>query len=125
MRGVRMLRNFLDGKIPPVCSDDPEQLRILLTKCKKNLRQVADPPDLFDQAGTCANVECRKDTSPVKSSFSADGAKESTGKQRTSKLISKDDAKDGVPPSLASSFEINLDVLCLPVLSTEKTKTQE
>ena len=47
-----MLQNFLEGKIPPVCSDDPESLGILLTKCKKNLQQVADSPDLFDQAGT-------------------------------------------------------------------------
>lgn len=96
MRDVRMLQNFLDGKIPPECSDDPEQLRILLTKCKKNLQQVADSPDLFDQAGTSANVEYCKDTSPVKSSFSADGAKGSTSKQKTSKshVISKDDAKD-------------------------------
>ena len=95
MRDVRMLRNFLDGKIPPVCSDDPEQLRILLTKCKKNLRQVADSPDLFDQAGTSANVEYCKDTSPVKSSSCADGAKESLSKQQTSKLILKDYGKDG------------------------------
>lgn len=35
MRDVHMLCNFLNGKIPPVCSDDWEQLRILLTKCKK------------------------------------------------------------------------------------------
>ena len=29
MRDVRMLQNFLDGKILPVCSDDPEQLPYL------------------------------------------------------------------------------------------------
>ena len=51
---------------------------------------------MFDQAGTSANAEYCKDTSPVKSSFSADGAKGSTSKQKTSKshVISKDDAKD-------------------------------
>ena len=58
MRDVRMLRNFLDGKVPKVCADDPEQLRILLAKCKKNLRQVANSPDLFEEGETYL-CECR------------------------------------------------------------------
>ena len=95
MRDVHMLQNFLNGKIPPVCSDNREGLRILLAKCKKNLQQVAGSPDLFDQAGTFANVEYCKDTSPIKSSFCADRVKESFNKQQTSKLILKDYAKDG------------------------------
>ena len=80
MRDVRTLRNFLDGKIPKVCADDPEQLRILLAKCKKNLWQVANSPDLFGGAETYASVEYCKDMSPVKSSYSADGGKESASK---------------------------------------------
>ena len=95
MRDVRMLRNFLDGKIPKVCAHDPEQLRILLAKCKKNLRQVVNSPDLFEEGETYASVEYCKDMSPVKSSYSADGGKESASKQDTFKLHSKDDTKDG------------------------------
>ena len=96
MRDVHMMRNFLDGKIPKVCADDPEQLRILLAKCKKNLWQVANSPDLFGGAETYASVEYCKDMSPVKSSYSTDGGKESASKQDTStfKLLSKDDTKN-------------------------------
>lgn len=94
MQDVCMLQNFLDGKIPPVCSDDQEQLRILLANCKKNLRQVAK---------TSANVEHCKDTSPVKSSFCADRVKESFSKQQTSNLILKDYAKDSGTSSSKSN----------------------
>ncbi len=52
MRDVRLLRKSLDGKIPPVSANDPEQLRNLLTKCKKSLGQVANAPDLFKQTRT-------------------------------------------------------------------------
>ena len=94
MRDVCMLRNFLDGKLPKVCADDPEQLRILLEKCKKNLEHVTNSPDLFEERETYASVEYCKDMSLVKSSYSADGDKESTSKQDTFKLHSKDDTKD-------------------------------
>ena len=61
---------------------------------QKNLRQVANAPDLFEEGETYASVEYCKDMSPVKSSFSADGVKESASKQDTFKLHSKDDTKD-------------------------------
>lgn len=37
LRDVRLLRNFLDGKIPPITGNDGEQLKILISKCKKNV----------------------------------------------------------------------------------------
>ena len=39
---VRLLRAFLDGKIPAVTANNNEQLRIVISKCKKN---VGIPPD--------------------------------------------------------------------------------
>ena len=35
MRDVRLLRESLDGKIPPVTANDAEQLGLLITKLKK------------------------------------------------------------------------------------------
>ena len=91
MRDVRMLRNFLDGKIPKVCADDSEQLRILLAKCKKILGKW---PILLicSMKQELMRVEYCKDMSPVKSSYSA--GKESASKQETFKLLPKDDTKD-------------------------------
>ena len=34
MRDCRLLRNVLDGKIPPVTADDAERLSILIAKCR-------------------------------------------------------------------------------------------
>ena len=42
MRDVRILRTFLDGKIPCVTADDTEQLSILISKSKKNLGVSSD-----------------------------------------------------------------------------------
>lgn len=42
MRNVRILRTFLDGKIPCVTADDTEQLSILISKSKKNLGVSSD-----------------------------------------------------------------------------------
>lgn len=35
MRDCRLLRDLLDGKIPPVTANDAEQLSILISKCKR------------------------------------------------------------------------------------------
>ena len=37
MRDLRSLRTHLKGKIPPVTTNDSEQLAILLKKCKREL----------------------------------------------------------------------------------------
>ena len=42
MRDVRILRTFLDGKIPCVTADHTEQLSILISKRKKNLGVSSD-----------------------------------------------------------------------------------
>ena len=42
MRDVRILRIFLDGKIPCVTANDTEQLSILISKSKKNLGVGSD-----------------------------------------------------------------------------------
>lgn len=39
MRDIRMLRKFLDRRIPEVTSNDAEQLKALLTKCRRNMQQ--------------------------------------------------------------------------------------
>ncbi|CAB4022877.1 Hypothetical predicted protein [Paramuricea clavata] len=38
LRDVRILRTALDGKIPDVMANDAEQLRILLKKCKRDMK---------------------------------------------------------------------------------------
>lgn len=77
MRDVRLLRDTLDGKIPPVSTNDPEQLRILLTKCKKNtVQQFPNAPNLFDQEDTCSTVEHSLSSSPVRSDFIVEEEKE-------------------------------------------------
>ena len=42
MRDVRLLRESLDGKIPPVTTNDAEQLRILIARCKRSKQLHAD-----------------------------------------------------------------------------------
>lgn len=37
MRDVRLIRDYLGGKIPPETTNDEEQLKILIKKCKKSL----------------------------------------------------------------------------------------
>lgn len=62
MRDVRLLRAFLDGKIPAVTANDNEQLRILISKCKKN---VGIPPDT-DVDAWANNTASGCDISPIK-----------------------------------------------------------
>jgi len=46
LRDIRMLRKFLDGQIPEVTSNDAEQLKALVAKCRRNMRQdCRDFPD--------------------------------------------------------------------------------
>ena len=42
MRDVRVLRESLDGKIPPVTTNDAEQLRILIARCKRSKQLHAE-----------------------------------------------------------------------------------
>ena len=42
MRDVRLLRESLYGKIPPVTTNDTEQLRILIARCKRSKQLHAD-----------------------------------------------------------------------------------
>ena len=42
MRDVRLLRDCLDGKIPPVTANDAEQIRILISKFKRSKEIRAD-----------------------------------------------------------------------------------
>ena len=63
MRDVRLLRTFLDGKIPAFTANDSEQLRILISKCKKNVGISPDTDvDICDTKNTA--VVC--DVSPIK-----------------------------------------------------------
>ena len=62
MRDVRLLRTFLDGKIPAVTANDNEQLRILISKCKKNVG-IAPDTDVDAWANNTAS-DC--DISPIK-----------------------------------------------------------
>jgi hypothetical protein len=70
MRDIRMLRKWLDGKIPPVTSNDPEQLRILLRKCRMHFNFELDSPD---DANSQSKIGVESTTmacsSPVKNTF--------------------------------------------------------
>lgn len=68
MRDVRLLRSALDGKIPPAQTNDPEQLKILLAKCRKSVQEFPDAPNFFE-GETSAEGECSLKNSPVKSNF--------------------------------------------------------
>ena len=68
MRDVRLLRSALDGKIPPAQTNDPEQLRILLAKCRKSVQEFPDAPNFFE-GETSAEGECSFNNSPIKSNF--------------------------------------------------------
>jgi hypothetical protein len=61
MRDVRLLRTFLDGKIPAVTVNDKEQLRILISKCKKETGISADSK--VGEIYTCGSLD---DVSPIK-----------------------------------------------------------
>lgn len=74
MRDIRMLRKWLDGKIPPNTVNDSEQLRILLSKCKNNFKLDIDAPSIFtdshDQSKLAADELTVPDNqSPVKNNF--------------------------------------------------------
>ena len=48
MHDVRLLRTFLDGKIPPVSANDAEQLNILISTTKKNVGVSSDCDETTD-----------------------------------------------------------------------------
>ena len=52
IKDTRMLRKFCDGKIPEVTSDDAEQLKVLLAKCRKTMQKDCRdfPPDDADSS---------------------------------------------------------------------------
>ena len=70
MCDIRMLRKWLNGKIPPVTSNDPEQLRILLRKCRMHFNLELDSPD---DANSQSKIRVESTTmacsSPVKNTF--------------------------------------------------------
>lgn len=68
MRDVRLLRSALDGKIPPAQTNDPEQLKILLAKCRKSVQEFPDAPNFFE-GETSAEGECSLKNSPGKTNF--------------------------------------------------------
>ena len=59
MRDVRLLRESLDGKIPPVTSNDAEQLSLLITKLRKT-KNIADD-DNSKQFATWADMSMDSD----------------------------------------------------------------
>ena len=66
MRDVRLLRTYPDGKIPCSTANDGEQLNILISKSKKNLK-VRD----CDDQNTKSTVQTKlrfdsSDVSPIK-----------------------------------------------------------
>ena len=70
MRDIRMLRKCLDGKIPPMTSNDPEQLRILLRKCRMNFNLELDSPDDTNSQSEIGLVSTTMAcSSPVKNTF--------------------------------------------------------
>ncbi|XP_028412560.1 mediator of RNA polymerase II transcription subunit 19-B-like [Dendronephthya gigantea] len=71
MRDIRMLRKCLDGKIPPVSVNDPEQLRILISKCKKSFDLDIDAPDITDSRDHAKMMADKLPMSPVKNTYSA------------------------------------------------------
>jgi len=63
MRDVRLLRECLDGKIPPITTNDTEQLGLLIAKFKKTKGVKADNnAELFQDITQDSNI----DLSPVK-----------------------------------------------------------
>lgn len=50
MRDVRLLRDYFDGNIPPKTTNDPEQLRILISKIKKSKKVQADSDTEFESS---------------------------------------------------------------------------
>ena len=71
MRDVRILRTFLDGKIPCVTANDTEQLSILISKSKKNLGVGSDGDETH---ATKPTIQTKlefdsSDVSPIKRSY--------------------------------------------------------
>jgi hypothetical protein len=76
LRDIRMLRKCTDGKIPPVTANDSEQLRILLSKCRKNFNLDIDAPNIFtdrdskpEMAADELTVMPINNSSPVKNTY--------------------------------------------------------
>ena len=70
MRDVRLLRECLDGKIPPVTTNDSEQIKNLILRCKRS-KQIRDDD--------CPKSMSPEQFSPIKSTER--GADVSTGKE--------------------------------------------
>ena len=81
MRDVRLLRQLLDGKIPQMTANDPEQLQILIKKCRNNAQQLPSAPNFFDDiTDSDKSTEQSIISSPVKANVTttkpADSVKE-------------------------------------------------
>ena len=108
MRDLRIIRQFLDGRIPQVTANDPEQLKILIKKCKDNIQQLPNAPNLFDQNTTDSDVEqCIISTSsPVKSDVATKHEKMTLKRKVTPKR------SEPVSSSLSSSSSDSDDHRC-------------
>jgi len=99
------LRSALDGRIPPVQANDPEQLKILLRKCKRSVQNTPDAPDFFEKADTTADVERLLQNSPVKSNFPVHEVKTASCEQKASEKfpsMTKPASKDATESSSES-----------------------
>lgn len=95
MRDVRLLRECLDGKIPPVTTNDREQIRNLILKCKRSKQIREDDclkimsPDQFSpvkSAGGDVDVPTGKEefVMPVKNSTETPEAERITSEETSS-----------------------------------------
>ena len=86
MRDMRILRTFLDGKIPCVTANDAEQLSILISKSKKNLGVSLNGDETHATKSTIqTKLEFdNSDVSPIKSEVKVENS-------------------DKVPPSFSQS----------------------
>ena len=83
MWDVRLLRESLDGKIPPVTANDAEQLRLLITKLKKT-KNIADDSNSKELAiwANSASIDSNVNSSKhndVGSTPSTNSSKKSVG----------------------------------------------
>ena len=82
MRDVPLLRESLDGKIPPVTANDAEQLGLLITKLKKT-KNIADDSNSKELAiwANSASIDSKVNSSKhnVGSTSSTNSSKKSVG----------------------------------------------
>ena len=65
MRDVRLLRTHFDGKIPSCTSNDAEQLKIALSKCKKNTGISNSLDKILPDTRPSTSFETRTKTEPI------------------------------------------------------------